>query len=206
MKNKFLSMLVCFLLFQNFTFASTDDWETVMKQKKGKTLNILLNSGRWLTADIEMVDEKKLLVENGIGRYEAFWKNEIREIYVKTGSIQKSVLIGAAATAGTVLLAGLILESRYSGEDKYMLTTLATMYSIPIGASIGLGHGLLSEHKKRIYKSEDQLQFQKEEKITLHPLPEAEEMLAGSKKLTESFPELIIGLEMRNMTYAIQFD
>jgi hypothetical protein len=176
MKKQFLVVLVSFLMFQNYTFASTDNWEAVMKQKKGKTLNILLNSGRWITADVEMVDQNKLLVENGIGRYEIFRKVEISEVYLKTGSIGKSVLIGTAATVGVVLLTGIIVESGYPGEDKYMMTCIATMFAIPVGASIGLVDGILKEHKKMIYKSDDRHLGQEETQVTLEPLAELQDL------------------------------
>ena len=75
-------------------FGQSNDWQNVSKLRKGKTIYMMLNSGKWLTADFEKVEDEKLVVQNGADRFEAFRRGEIQEIYIKRASIGKSILLG----------------------------------------------------------------------------------------------------------------
>ncbi|MCI0612196.1 hypothetical protein L0244_04330 [bacterium] len=143
------------IFFLNTTlFAESQDWQNVSKLRKGKTIYVMLNSGKWLTAKIEKVEDETLVVENGADRYEAFRRDEIQEIYIKRASIGKSILLGTAIVVGGALALDVAVEHGYSGEDKYMYTPFIVMYAAPIGAGLGYLHGITSQKKDLIYKSE----------------------------------------------------
>jgi hypothetical protein len=149
-------LLLLIIFFLNATlFAESYDWQNVNKIPKGKTIYVMLNSGKWFTAEIQKVIDEKLVVQIGADRYDAFRKEEIQEIWIKRSSIAKSILIGTAIAAGTALTTGLIMESRSTGEDKYMFTTNITLCAAPIGASAGLFYGIANHKRGLIYKAKE---------------------------------------------------
>ncbi len=153
MQRIIISVLI--ILFLSATvFAESQDWQNVSKLRRGKTIYIMLNSGKWLTADIEKVEDEKLVVQRGADRFEGFRRDEIQEIYIKKDSIGKSILIGTAIVAGGALALDVAIEHGYSGEDKYMYAPLIVMYAAPIGAGLGFLHGITTQEKDLIYKSE----------------------------------------------------
>lgn len=147
---------VLFILFLcSIAFPESQDWQNVSKLRKGKSVYVLLNSGRWLTSQIEKVEDENLVVQNGAGRYEVFRKDELQEIWIKRNSIGKSVLLGTLIVAGGALALDVAAEHGYSGEDKYMYTGAILLGASGIGASLGLLHGITNQKKDLIYKAKE---------------------------------------------------
>jgi hypothetical protein len=134
---------------------NVNDWQNVSKLRKGKTIYVMLDSGKWFTADIAKVEDEKLVVENGAARYEGYRKEEIQEIWIKKASIGKSIAIGTAIVVGGALVLDVAIEHGYSGEDKYMYTPLIVMCTAPIGAGLGFLHGITTQKKDLIYKAKE---------------------------------------------------
>lgn len=160
MQRIIISLLV--ILFLNtILFADSQDsqnvnnWQNVSKLSKGKRIYVMLNSGKWFTADIAKVEGEKLVVQNGAARYEGYRKEEIQEIWIKRSSIGKSMLIGTAIVVGGALALDVAIEHGYSGEDKYMYTPFIVMYGAPIGAGLGFLHGISTHKKDLIYKAKE---------------------------------------------------
>ena len=160
MQRIIISVLVIFFL-NTILFAESresqnvNDWQNVSNLRKGKTIYVMLDSGKWFSADIEKVEDEKLVVRNGADRYEAFRREEIQEIWVNRASIGKSILFGTAIAAGAALTTGLIMEARSTGEDKYMFTMNLTICAAPVGASLGLLYGIANHKRGLIYKAKE---------------------------------------------------
>lgn len=154
-------IILLFVIFVLSTtlFAGSYDWQNVTKLRKGKTIYVMLDSGKWLDANFEKVEDEKLVVQNGADRYEAFRKEEIQEIWIKKASIGKSILIGTAIVVGGALALDVAIEHGYSGEDKYMYTPFIVMYGAPIGAGLGFLHGISTQKKDLIYKAEHKIEI-----------------------------------------------
>jgi hypothetical protein len=160
MQQIIISVLV--ILFLNTTlFADSrnsqnvNDWQNVSKLRKGKTIYVMLDSGKWFSADIAKVEDDKLVVQNGAARYEGYRKEEIQEIWIKKSSMGKSIAIGAAIAVGSAVAIDVAIEHGYSGEDKYMYMPFIVMYSAPIGAGLGFLHGITTQKKDLIYKAKE---------------------------------------------------
>jgi hypothetical protein len=154
MQRIIISVLIILFLCAT-VFGQSNDWQSVSKLRKGKTIYIMLNSGKWLTADFEKVEDEKLVVQNGADRFEGFRRDEIQEIYIKRSSIGKSILVGTLIVAGGALALDVAVEHGYSGEDKYMYAPLIVMYAAPIGAGLGFLHGITTQKKDLIYKAKE---------------------------------------------------
>jgi hypothetical protein len=160
MQRIIISVLIIILL-NTILFADSrdsqnvNDWQNVSKLRKGKTIYVILNSGKWFTADIEKVEDEKLVVQNGAARYEGYRKDDILEIWIKKASIGKSILIGTAIAVGSAVAIDVAIEHGYSGEDKYMYMPFIVMYSAPVGAGLGFLHGMTTQKKDLIYKAKE---------------------------------------------------
>lgn len=153
MQRIIISVLVIFFLTTTL-FAESQEWQNVSKLRKGKTIYVMLSSGKWFTAEMKKVEDEKLVVENGAGRYEGYRKEDIQEIWIKRASIGKSMLLGTAIVVGGALALDVAVEHGYSGEDKYMYTPFIIMYAAPIGAGLGYLHGITNQKKVLIYQAE----------------------------------------------------
>jgi hypothetical protein len=164
MQRIIISVIIIFFL-NTILFADSrdpqnvNDWQNVSNLRKGKTIYGMLHSGKWFTADIAKVEDEKLVVQNGAGRYEGYRKDEIQEIWIKRSSIGKSMLIGTAIVVGGALALDVAIEHGYSGEDKYMYTPFIVMYGAPIGAGLGFLHGISTQKKDLIYKAEQKIEI-----------------------------------------------
>jgi len=160
MQRIIISVLVVFFL-NTILFADSrdpqnvNDWQNVSKLRKGKTIYVMLDSGKWFTADIEKIEDEKLVVQNGAARYQGYRKDEIQEIWIKKSSMGKSIAIGAGIVVGGLLVLDVAIEHGYSGEDKYMYTPFIILYGAPIGAGLGFLHGITTQKKDLIYKAKE---------------------------------------------------
>jgi len=156
MENKFKYVVIFFAMLvslqawagcDNPLSPSSNEWKKLRRLNKGLDIQIDLKNGESLVGRVQKLHDGKLIVKTNT--FEQFCETDVQQIrYVDKTDIGKSMLIGAGLALGAAYTTGIILESGYPGEDKGMLTALMSVYSIPIGAGLGILHGL--QHSGKI--------------------------------------------------------
>lgn len=129
------------------------DWSNVKKLKRETWIQVKTNDGRKVEGQFgDMAGEKLLLITDATVM--KLPKEEIREISKAKRGLAKSILIGAGVGYFSGLLAGVVVESQYGGEDKGLFTAMASMAGCAIGASGAAIDGI--DRWRLIYKKKEE--------------------------------------------------
>lgn len=127
-----------------------------LEKNVGKYIYIDLNDGNSVHATLGGIKGDTMTIRTNSGLLELFHEADVKEIRMEQKrSVGKSVMIGTAIAAGVAFGMGMAIESQYRGdEDKGLLTGLMVTAALPVGAGIGLAHGLTRESKTLVlYKT-----------------------------------------------------